>query len=207
MILVLTKSFTNVWYNDVLIVLILYKVVRWAVVTKDAEILRRISWCECSWVRSDWVCWVWCSQWWDSEVVKSFRRRMPALRHVSRMVYWTSLRWCSSYVSYSPCILLFSNRLCVTWQLRPMWSKFSHGRDNFQKLIVTQTPSLSRWHGLDNGKQLAYKPSVKYIFRCSVSRTRQTKKTFQQSRQPDHSDQDSDTDGWTRLRRSWGLNE
>jgi hypothetical protein len=24
---------------------------------------------------------------------------------------------------------------------------------------------------------------------------------------PEHSDQDSDTDGWTRLRRSWGLNE
>ena len=24
---------------------------------------------------------------------------------------------------------------------------------------------------------------------------------------PDHSDQDSDTNGWTRLRRSWGLNE
>jgi hypothetical protein len=25
----------------------------------------------------------------------------------TRMVYWTSLRWCGSYVSYSPCILLF----------------------------------------------------------------------------------------------------
>ena len=50
-----------------------------------------------------------------SEVVKCFRRT----------------------VSYSPCILLFSNRLCVTWQPRPMWNKFSHGRDNFQKLILT----------------------------------------------------------------------
>ena len=28
---------------------------------------------------SDWVCWGWCSQRWDLEVVKSFRRRMPAL--------------------------------------------------------------------------------------------------------------------------------
>ena len=44
------------------------------VVMKEEEILRRISWCECSWVRSDWVWWGWYSQWWDSEVVKSFRR-------------------------------------------------------------------------------------------------------------------------------------
>ena len=43
----------------------------------------------------------------------------------------------------SPCILLFSSRLRVIWQLRPMWSKFSHGRDNFQKLILPQAPSLT----------------------------------------------------------------
>jgi hypothetical protein len=36
---------------------------------------------------------------------------------LSRMTYWTSLRWCDSYVSYSPCILLFWSRLLVTWQL------------------------------------------------------------------------------------------
>ncbi len=30
------------------------------------------------WVRSVWDCWGWSSQWWDSEVVKSFRRRMSA---------------------------------------------------------------------------------------------------------------------------------
>ncbi len=52
-------------------------------------------------------------------------------------------RWCGNYVSYSPSILLFSIRLCVTWQMRTMWNKFSHGRDNFQKLILTQTPSLT----------------------------------------------------------------
>ena len=96
---------------------------------------------------------------------------------VSRMVYWTSLRWCVSYVSYSPCILLFSTRLCVTWHLRSMWSKFSYGRNNFQKLI---------W-------------------------TRKQKRHFQQSRHPDHSDLDSDTDSmmgdldWGL--GSWGLNE
>jgi hypothetical protein len=36
------------------------------VATKESEIFRRISWCECSWARSDWVCWVLCSQRWDS---------------------------------------------------------------------------------------------------------------------------------------------
>ena len=32
------------------------------------------------------------------------------------------------------------------------------------------------------------------------------KDLFNSPDSPDHSDQDSDTDGWTRLRRSWGLN-
>jgi hypothetical protein len=46
------------------------------VTTKESEILRRISWCEYSWVRSVWADWGWSSQWEDSEVVKSCRRRM-----------------------------------------------------------------------------------------------------------------------------------
>ncbi len=32
----------------------------------------------------------------------------------------------------------------TAWQLRSIWNKFSHGRDNFQKLILTQIPSLTR---------------------------------------------------------------
>ena len=35
---------------------------------------------------------------------------------LSRMVHWTSLRWCDSYVSCSPCFFLFSSRLCLTCQ-------------------------------------------------------------------------------------------
>ena len=33
------------------------------------------------------------------------------------------------------------------------------------------------------------------------------KDVFNSPDSPEHSDQDSDADGWTRLRRSWGLNE
>ena len=32
------------------------------------------------------------------------------------------------------------------YQLRPKWRKFSYGRNNFQNLILTQTPSLT-WFG------------------------------------------------------------
>ena len=44
-----------------------------------------------------------------------------------------------------PLLFFFSSRLRLTWPLRPMWSKCSHGRDNFQKLILTLTDSLS-WY-------------------------------------------------------------
>jgi hypothetical protein len=42
-----------------------------------------------------------------------------------------------------------------------MWSKCSHGRDNFQKLILTQTPSLTLVSIMVN--KHAYKPSLKDI--------------------------------------------
>ena len=44
-----------------------------------------------------------------------FQKTNDSALSLPRMVYWTSLRWCDSYVSYSPCIILFSRRLCVTW--------------------------------------------------------------------------------------------
>ena len=67
-----------------------------------------------------------------------------------RMVYWTSLRWCVRYVSYSPCILLFSSRLCVTSvstesNVEQVFSPLWHGFDNDQQPCV-QTLS-QRYHG------------------------------------------------------------
>ena len=60
--------------------------------------------------------------------------------------------------------------------------------------------------------KLVYKPSVKDImdkyyemFRGKNSANK--KDFFNSPDNPDHSDEDSDTDGWIKLRRSWGLNE
>jgi hypothetical protein len=82
-----------------------------------------------------------------------------------------------------------------------MWSKFSHGRDNFQKLILTQTPgghTLADMVSMMVNK-LVYKPSVKDImdkyyemFR-SKNHSEANKKDFSNS--PDQSDQDSHADG------------
>ncbi len=60
--------------------------------------------------------------------------------------------------------------------------------------------------------KLLYKPSVKDImykyYEMSRGKNSGNKKDFFNSPDsPEHSDQDSDTDGWTRLRRSRGLNE
>ena len=68
-----------------------------------------------------------------------------------------------SYVSYSPCILLFSTRLCVTWQLRSMWRKFSYGRNNFQKLILILDPDTLTDMVSIMVNKIEYKPSVKDI--------------------------------------------
>ena len=57
-----------------------------------------------------------------------------------------------------------------------------------------------------------YKTSVKDIMDKYYEMFRDKNSTdkkdfFNSPDSPDHSDQDSDTDGRTRLRRSWGLNE
>jgi hypothetical protein len=113
-----------------------------------------------------------------------FQKANTSALSVSRMVsrYWKSLRWCGSYVSYSPCIFLFSTRLCVTWQRRPMWSKLSWPRRH------------PHWHG----------------FNVSWQEFSKQKVLFNGPDSPDHSDQDSDKDGWTRLRArklgvEWGV--
>jgi hypothetical protein len=85
-----------------------------------------------------------------------FQKVNVSVLSVPRMVYWTSLRLCESYVSYSPSVLFLSIRMCATSQLSPMWIKISHGCDNFQKLILTQTSIITRlpcWHGSYNGQQ------------------------------------------------------
>ena len=85
--------------------------------------------------------------------------------------------------------------------MRPMWSKFSYGRNNFLNLILTQTPSLT-WSGYWSTcyNKFAYKPSVKDImdknyemFRDKNSANK--KDFFNSPDSTDHSDQDTDTDG------------
>ena len=60
-------------------------------------------------------------------------------------------------------------------------------------------------------KKLSYKPFVKDIIGKSYEMFRDKnswkEKNFFNSPDSPDSDQDSDADGWTRLRRSWGLNE
>ncbi len=79
---------------------------------------------------------------------KSFRRRIPALCQCRGWCHGTERVWDDVSATY-PIPLPFSccqsQPHCVsTWQLRPMWRKFSYGRNNFQKLILTpETPSLT----------------------------------------------------------------
>ena len=60
--------------------------------------------------------------------------------------------------------------------------------------------------------KLEYKPSVKDIMdkrrthHSYEKNSSNTKDLFNSLDRPDHSDQDSDTDGGTRLRTKWGLN-
>jgi hypothetical protein len=108
------------------------------------------------------------------------------------------MMWQFGNVFNSPCILLFLSRLCVTWQLRQMWSKFSHGWDEFQKLILTQTPSLTWFrHGPQAHVQTLCVKDImdKYyeIFRGKNSANK--KDIFHCPDNPEHSYQDSDTDG------------
>jgi hypothetical protein len=137
--------------------------------------------CEYSWDRSDWVWWGWCGKWWDWEVVKSFRKWMLSFCQCRG---WYTERVC--YVSYSPCIFLVSSSLFVTWHLRPTSRNLPHGRDNFENLILTRTPSLtwcSSWSTISRTIPLS-KISWTSTVRCSEVRTRQKKRLFQQSRQP-----------------------
>ncbi len=101
---------------------------------------------------------------------------------VPSMVYWASLRWCGRYVSYFPWNFLFSRGLLVTWQMRSMWNKFFHDRDN--KGIMDKYYEMFGGNNSTNKKDFFNSPD-----------------------NPEHSDQDSDGNGWTRLRRSWGLHE
>jgi len=82
------------------------------------------------------------------------------------------------------CILMFSNRLLVTCN----WCQcgISFGWDNFQKVILTRTPSLTwfrSWSTSSRTNPLS-KISCKSTMRCSETRTRRKKKRFQQARQP-----------------------
>ena len=54
-------------------------------------------------------------------------------------------------------VIFFFKKLCqcVIWQLRPMWSMFSHGWDNFQKLILTHI-LLGRLHDLGTWSTLSF---------------------------------------------------
>ena len=83
-----------------------------------------------------------------------------------------------------------------------MWSKFSHGRDNFQKLILTPTPSLTLMMVSIMVNKLAYKPSVKDImdkyyemFRGKNSANKKDLVGTNSPDNPDHSHQDTDADG------------
>ena len=87
---------------------------------------------ECRQTRSrtsqeDFVVWVFLSPKWLSLLTlmqsvmrfggsQVFQKTNASVLSVLGMVYWTFLRWCDRYVSYFPCILLFSNRLSVTCQ-------------------------------------------------------------------------------------------
>ena len=80
-----------------------------------------------------------------------------------------------------------------------MWRKFFQGLDNFQKLILTPTPSLTLMMVSIMVNKLAYKPSVKDImdkyyemFRDKNSANK--KDLFNSPDTPDHSDQDSHVD-------------
>ena len=75
-----------------------------------------------------------------------------------------------------------------------MWSQFSHGWDNFQDNVVS----------IDNGQQTRIETiSVQdimdqYYEMFRVTENEENKKDFFNSPNiPDHSDQDSDTNGWT----------
>jgi hypothetical protein len=79
----------------------------------------------------------------------------------------------------------FSSRRCVTLQLRTRWSKFSHGRDNFQS---SSWPRYPRWHGFDNGKQervqtLSHWCHGHVLWNVLWQESSKQNKTFQQSRQ------------------------
>ena len=111
---------------------------------------------------------------------------------------WSSLSGCVSYVSYSPCILLFSNRLCVTLTFEAcvvqVFSRVGQLSEvNLDPDVLTDMVSIM----VNN---LVYKPSVKDImekyYEMFWGKNSVNKKHFFNSPDsPDHSDQDSDTDG------------
>ena len=79
---------------------------------------------------------------------------------------------------------------CQRFVTRSMWSKFSHGWDNFQKLILTPTPSLTWFRSWSTSSRRSPLSKISWTsqstMRCSEGRTRQInlKRIFQQSRQP-----------------------
>ncbi len=133
-----------------------------------------------------------------------FQKVNDSALSVPRMVHWTSLRWCVSYVTYSPCILLFSIRLRVTVEtnVEQVFSRTGQLSEvNLDPNSPTDMVSIMV-------NRITYKPSVKDIMDNHYEKNSVNNKDFFNSpdSDPDHSDQDSDTDGWTRLRTSWGLN-
>ena len=75
-----------------------------------------------------------------------------------------------------------------------MWSSLSHGRDNFQKLILTQTPTLTDMVSVMVTDKLAYKTSVKDMMDKDYEMFRgknsaKTKDLFNSPDIPEHSDQ------------------
>ena len=87
-------------------------------------------------------------------------------------------------------------------------SVLSHGRNNLWLSEVNLDPDT-----LDDVvsimvNKLAYKAFVKDIMDKYYKKNSANKKdVFNSPDNPEHSDQDSDTGGWSRLRTSWGVNE
>jgi hypothetical protein len=105
------------------------------------------------------------------------------------------LRWSGKYVSYSPCALCCFQADCLS-------------PDSWVQCGASFLTDGTTFRSL----KLVYKPFVKDImdkyyemFRGKNSGNK--KDFFNSPDSPEHSDQDSDADGWTRLRRSRGLNE
>ena len=81
-----------------------------------------------------------------------------------------------------------------------MCRKFSYGRNNFQKLILILDPDTLTDMVSIMVNKIEYKPSVKdimdkYYEMFRVKNSPNKKKIFNSPDNPDHSEQDSDTDG------------